>query len=234
MLLIIIPAVCKEKGSPFGAPDVCHSYGMAYASLSMAVCFCPLFQFDEITYERSEECPHQFALPSSSLEDIAQASLSDKIKRHVEMVARKVNLKALFAPSTSGAIIGFVVGLVPQFRRSIIGDSAPLRVIQDTALLLGDGAIPAVTLIMGGNLLEGLQVSGIPISIVVGILIARYVVLPLLGIAIVKVALQLGLVHNNPLYQFVILLQFAVPPAMNIGITQLFGAGESESSVIML
>lgn len=37
MPLIIIPAVCKEKGSPFGSPDACHSYGMAYASLSMAV-----------------------------------------------------------------------------------------------------------------------------------------------------------------------------------------------------
>lgn len=37
MLLIIIPAVCKEKGSPFGDPGVCHTYGMSYASLSMAV-----------------------------------------------------------------------------------------------------------------------------------------------------------------------------------------------------
>lgn len=36
--LIIIPAVCKEQGSPFGDPDVCHEYAMAYASLSLAVC----------------------------------------------------------------------------------------------------------------------------------------------------------------------------------------------------
>lgn len=35
--LIIIPALCKEKGSPFGDPDACYTYGMAYASLSMAV-----------------------------------------------------------------------------------------------------------------------------------------------------------------------------------------------------
>ncbi|CDP07249.1 unnamed protein product [Coffea canephora] len=51
MLLIIIPAVCKEKGSPFGAPDVCHSYGMAYASLSMAVCLYQLFQFKGSRWE---------------------------------------------------------------------------------------------------------------------------------------------------------------------------------------
>lgn len=44
MLLIIIPAVCKEKGSPFGDPDVCYEYGIAYSSLSLAVCiFCCKF-----------------------------------------------------------------------------------------------------------------------------------------------------------------------------------------------
>jgi len=26
ILLIMIPAICKEKGGPFGAPDVCHTY----------------------------------------------------------------------------------------------------------------------------------------------------------------------------------------------------------------
>lgn len=37
MPIIILPAMCKEKGSPFGAADVCERYGLAYASLSMAV-----------------------------------------------------------------------------------------------------------------------------------------------------------------------------------------------------
>ena len=36
--VIIIPAICKEKGNPFGEPDACYKYGRAYASLSMAVC----------------------------------------------------------------------------------------------------------------------------------------------------------------------------------------------------
>ncbi|GKE34909.1 PIN-LIKES 3-like protein isoform X1, partial [Tanacetum coccineum] len=38
MLMIILPAVCKETASPFGDPNVCHEYSMAYASLSLAVC----------------------------------------------------------------------------------------------------------------------------------------------------------------------------------------------------
>ncbi|MCI34144.1 auxin efflux carrier family protein, partial [Trifolium medium] len=48
-------------------------------------------------------------------------------------------------------------------------------------------------------------------------------------------ATHLGLVQVDPLYQFILLLQYALPPAMSIGtIAQLFGAGESECSIIML
>nr|CAB3453792.1 unnamed protein product [Digitaria exilis] len=65
-------------------------------------------------------------------------------------------------------------------------------------------AVPAVTLIMGGNLLKG-------------IVAVRYVLLPLLGPAVVKGAAHLRLIQPDPLYQFILLLQYAVPPAMNIG-----------------
>ncbi|TXG59226.1 hypothetical protein EZV62_013799 [Acer yangbiense] len=37
MPLIIIPAVCKERGSPFGNAGVCYNQGIAYTSLSMAI-----------------------------------------------------------------------------------------------------------------------------------------------------------------------------------------------------
>ncbi|KAG8377202.1 hypothetical protein BUALT_Bualt08G0003600 [Buddleja alternifolia] len=275
MLLIIIPAVCKEKGSPFGNPDVCHTHGMAYASLSLAIGAIYLWlyvynivrvsssrsstivelsdspmsrssrQNSSSPFERSstesllslraEDHENGPALPQDRFENKLQASASDKIKQQLVTLFEKMNLKRLFAPSTIGAIAGFVIGLVPQIRKLIIGDVAPLHVIQDTALLIGDGAIPAVTLIMGGNLLKGLKGSEIKKSIILSILIVRYLALPLIGIVIVKGAVRFGLVHDDPLYQFVLLLQFSLPPAMNIGtITQLFGAGESECSVIML
>lgn len=38
MPLIIIPAICNEKGSPFGDPESCEKYGLGYIALSMAVC----------------------------------------------------------------------------------------------------------------------------------------------------------------------------------------------------
>lgn len=54
-------------------------------------------------------------------------------------------------------------------------------------------------------------------SIVVGIVLVRYVALPVTGILIVRGAAKFGWVGSDPLYLFVLLLQFAVPPAMNIG-----------------
>ncbi|KAM6595742.1 hypothetical protein CsatA_006266 [Cannabis sativa] len=245
--LIIIPALCKEKGSPFGDSDVCYSYGMAYVSLSMAIGAVYLWSYvynivrvsstsiNDIKSSR-ESLEEPLLLPSP--EDVALQvgdSESSGIKQlRLVKLFRELNLKALLAPSTIGAIIGYIIGVVPLFRKSLIGSGAPLRVIQDSAVLLGDGAIPALTLIIGGNLLRGLRGEGIQKSLVVGIVVARYIALPLTGILVVKGAVHLGLVQKEPLYQFVLLLQFVVPPAMNIGtMTQLFGAGEKECSVIM-
>ncbi|XP_040367368.1 LOW QUALITY PROTEIN: protein PIN-LIKES 4-like [Rosa chinensis] len=196
MLLIIIPAVCEEKGSPFGAPDVCYAYGLAYASLSMAIMTPP-----------------------------------GKIMNRIMKVVKKLNLETIFSPSIVAAIVGFVIGVIPPVRKVFIEDGAPLRHNES----LDGGDIPAVTLIIGGNLLKGLRGSGIQTSLVIGIIIVRYVALPLAGILIVKGAMKFGLVHSDPLYLFVLLLQFALPPAVSIAtITQLFGAGEKECSVIML
>ncbi|XP_024174541.1 protein PIN-LIKES 3 isoform X1 [Rosa chinensis] len=236
LLLIIIPAVCKEKGSPFGAPDVCHTYGMAYASLSMATgaiyIWSYVYNIVRISSKRStQDSPQSLKEPSESNQIEPQIKSKNCLVRMFQIL----NLKTIFAPSTIGAIVGFAIGVIPQIRKLMIGDGAPLRVIHGTTNLLGDGAIPALTLIIGGNLLKGLRGSGIQKSIVVGIIIVRYVFLPLTGILIIKGALKFGLVHSDPLYLFVLLIQYTLPPAMNIGtITQLFGAGENECSVILL
>ncbi|KAH7523359.1 hypothetical protein FEM48_Zijuj06G0002400 [Ziziphus jujuba var. spinosa] len=243
LLLIIIPAVCKEKGSPFGNSGACYTYGLAYASLSMAIGAIYLwsyvynivrissrsskdtrgkdFSISKSSRESSisdlgnrtepllsskefgvtEDDIDHYALPRTLSEGKAEVAVADHlgIKQRFAMLFKKLNLKSLFAPSTIGALVGFAIGIVPQIRKSLIGDEAPLRVIQDTASLLGEGAIPTLTLIIGGNLLKGLKGSGMQKSIILGIVLARYIALPLTGT-----------------------------------ITQLFGAGESECSVIML
>ncbi|XP_010471806.1 PREDICTED: protein PIN-LIKES 3-like [Camelina sativa] len=250
--LIIVPAVCKEKGGPFGDPESCQKYGLGYVSLSMAIgavyIWTYVYNLMRVLSNSPVEIPHdsvesnydscKVPLISSTEEeeeDYHKVGRWEKVKRRLVSLSEKVNLRTIFAPSTIAAMIALVIGIITPIRKLVIGTEAPLRVLQDSVTLVGDGAIPAITLIIGGNLLKGMRSSGMKMSSIIGVLVARYVLLPICGVLIVRGAYKLDLITKEPLYQFVLLLQYAVPPAMNLGtITQLFGTGESECSVMML
>lgn len=54
-----------------------------------------------------------------------------------------------------------------------------------------------------------------------GIIAVRYIFLPVLGILIVKGAVVAGFVQSHDIFfQFVLLLQYALPPAVSIGMQQ--------------
>ncbi|RZB44896.1 Protein PIN-LIKES 3 [Glycine soja] len=147
----------------------------------------------------------------------------------------KLNLKVILSPATIGSILGLIVGVVPPFQKMFVGDNAPLSVVEDSASMLGDSSTPAMTLLLGANLLNGLKRSGMKFSLLVGIVVIRYIALPILGVVIVKGAIHFGIIHHDPLYQFVLMLQYALPPATSIStITQLFGARQTECSIVML
>ncbi|XP_015948227.1 protein PIN-LIKES 3-like isoform X2 [Arachis duranensis] len=163
------------------------------------------------------------------------SSTKQKIRNQIKVLAEKINLKVLFAPATIGTIIGLIIGIVPQFRKVLVDENAPLFVIQDSLVMLGDAAIPAMTLLVGANLVKGLEGVRKQLPLVIGITIVRFIALPAIGIGIVKGATHFGLIHHDPLYQFLLLLQFALPPAVAMStMVQLFGGGEGECSVIML
>ncbi|XVF41377.1 hypothetical protein PTKIN_Ptkin01aG0275500 [Pterospermum kingtungense] len=158
-----------------------------------------------------------------------------KIRQCFMTIIRSKSLKMIFAPSTIAAIIGFIVGIVSPIRKTLVPDSAPLHVIYSSIELIGEAGIPSITLIVGANLLKGLKGSGVRTPLIVGILVIRNILLPACGIGVVKVANYIGVVSSDSFYIFTLLLQYAIPPAMNIGtISQMLGSGESEFSVLML
>ena len=53
--------------------------------------------------------------------------------------------------------------------------------------------------------------------VVLGIVCVRYIILPIIGIGVVKTAESFGFLPADPLFQYVLMLQFTLPPAMNIG-----------------
>ncbi|KAJ0255964.1 hypothetical protein HA466_0089950 [Hirschfeldia incana] len=248
MPLIIVPAICKQRGGPFGDPENCQKYGMGYVTLSMTMgtiySWTYVYNIMRVLISPIETQPSIESnydtckvplISSQEEEDNQKAGRWEKVKRRIVSLSEKVKLSTIFAPATIAAMIALVIGLITPLRKLIIGNGAPLGVLQDSLTLVGDGAIPAMTLIVGGNLLKGMSSSGMKKSTIIGVLVARYILLPISGLLIVRGAYKLDLITSEPLYQFVLLIQYAVPPAMNLGtITQLFGAGESECSVIML
>lgn len=62
-----------------------------------------------------------------------------------------------------------------------------------------------------------MQRTEVGILAIIGIIAVRYVILPLLGIGIVKAAHHFGMVGSSLLYQFILMLQYTLPPAMNVG-----------------
>ncbi|XP_057736290.1 protein PIN-LIKES 3-like [Arachis stenosperma] len=260
--LIVIPSVCKQSSSPFGDVDVCYQKAMAYVTLSLAV-GCMYFWTIVYSIVRAYSCkvssvrnvddstsypldliesdPENHTKPSNGLVVTLEEKTTFDVGNHTKLMETlkklvvKLNLNILLTPATIAVIVGSVIGVIPQLRKLFIGENAPLRVVQDSTSMLGDACIPAITLLVGATLLQGLKGSGIKVSIVIGIIAVRFIALPMLGVGIVKGAVHFGVIHHDPLYHFTLLFQYAVPPAVSMStITQFFGAGETECSIIML
>ncbi|XP_009759350.1 protein PIN-LIKES 7 isoform X2 [Nicotiana tabacum] len=274
LLLIVIPAICKEDGSPFGDHRVCASVGLSYASFSMALggfyiwtYTYQLIRSSSLKFKALKAAEEEaFKEPNKDLDTNEKSYLLDnnaqdhlpvsvtkstenqtKACKAADMELKKVStwskivgvlhtfLEELTAPPTLGAIVGFLFGSVTWLKNLVIGDAAPLRVIQDSVKLLGDGTIPCITLILGGNLTQGLRKAQVKPLIIIAVVSVRFILSPLIGIGIVKAAANLGFLPADPLYHFVLMLQYTVPPAMNIGtMTQLFDVAQEECSVLFM
>lgn len=280
LLLIIVPAICNEEGSPFGERSVCRSVGLSYASFSMALggFFIWTYTYQLVrtssmkfkaleASEKVSKTPNNdldadgethllkgddqehLAITVSSIKSVDdsqneiivdQGSANSVEKGDVSLWNKLIGLlhqilEELLAPPTLGAIVGLIFGAISWLKNLVVGDNAPLRVFQDSIQLLGDGTIPCITLILGGNLTQGLRSSKVKLSIIVGVVFVRYVLLPVIGIGVFKAATKLGFLPPDPLYHFVLMVQFTLPPAMNIGtMTELFDVGQEECSVLFL
>ncbi|GJT86468.1 PIN-LIKES 7-like protein [Tanacetum coccineum] len=253
ILLIVVPAICTEGGSPFGEHSVCKSKGLSYSSFSLGVnnaySLNNLLKSSSSRYttmKEIEDSPQEpnkdsnanekthllngetqyidvvVPLSYSTSDDTQIQGLASKDAKKAGFFSSKVVdilhtvLEELLAPPTLGSILGLVFGATPWLKNLVIGDNAPLRVIQDSVTLLGDGTIPCITLILGGNLIQGLRRASIKPVIIITIICVRYVILPMIGILVIKTATSLGILPSDPLFSFVLLIQYTVPPAMNI------------------
>ncbi|KAJ0236620.1 Protein PIN-LIKES 7 [Hirschfeldia incana] len=250
LMIILVPAICDEEGSPFGNRSVCRSIGLSYAAFSMALGGFYIWTY---SYQLVRSSATQFkALAAAGLVKYANKDIDSdprslllKPQQNQDLeiqVKEKVStqtyikdllhqiLEELFAPPTIGAILGFVFGATNWLRNLIIGENAPLRVIQDSGR---HNTLHHTH--TGGNLIQGMRSSAVKTSVIVGVICVRHIILPVVGVGVVQLAWSLGYLPLDPLFRYVLMLQFTLPPAMNIStMAQLFDVAQDECSVIFL
>ncbi|XP_073058120.1 protein PIN-LIKES 7-like [Primulina eburnea] len=245
ILLIIIPAICKEDGNPFGDKTVCSKAGLSYVSFSMALGNFFIWTY---TYHLIRSAGEKYRTTHVVTDDLESSNEPNDENSHLLNESHHANYsmgsnsgicqklgKELLSPPVVAAVIGFIFGTIKILRDLIIGDNAPLRVIQNSIKLLGDGTIPCITLILGGNLTKGWRKAKLKPTVIIAVICVRYIILPVVGIGVVKAASHFGFLPSDPLFHFVLLIQFTLPPGMSIGtMTQLFDVAQAECSVLFL
>lgn len=157
------------------------------------------------------------------------------VVRKMKIVAEQTPIQHILQPPTIASLLAIIVGMVPQLKSFIFGYDAPLSVISDSLEILAGAMVPSVMLILGGMLAEVPDDSKLGRRTTIGIIVARLLILPLVGIGIVVCSDKLHfLVRDDPMYKFVLLLQYTTPSAILLGaISSLRGYAVSESSALL-
>ncbi|KAF8390029.1 hypothetical protein HHK36_024550 [Tetracentron sinense] len=158
-----------------------------------------------------------------------------RMVRKMRIVAEQTPIRHILQPPTIASLLAIIVGMVPQLNAFFFGYDAPLSFFTDSLEILAGAMVPSVMLVLGGMLAEGPNDSKLGIRTTIGIIVARLLVLPLLGIGVVALADKLNfLVPDDQMYRFVLLLQYTMPSAILLGaIASLRGYAVSEASALL-
>nr|KJB60463.1 hypothetical protein B456_009G306300 [Gossypium raimondii] len=85
----------------------------------------------------SEDNSVVLELPLTNMQDGKKMSFKEKIAGCIKCITSKIDLEKVFVPSTVASIAGLIIGIVSPFRKVLIADNAPLRVINSSAALIG-------------------------------------------------------------------------------------------------
>lgn len=158
-----------------------------------------------------------------------------RVVRRIRVVAEQTPIQHILQPPTIASLLAIIIGSVPQLRAFVFGKDAPLSFFKDSLEILGGAMVPSVMLILGGMLAEGPNESKLGIRTTIGIVVARLLLLPVIGIGVVALSDKLNfLVANDAMFRFVLLVQYTTPSAILLGaIASLRGYAVSEASSIL-
>lgn len=125
-----------------------------------------------------------------------------------------VLLKRLFTPPVIATFLALFVGAVPPLKGLLYGDGALLAPLSSAIAVVGAGMIPALLILLGSLLSDGPSSSALQKRTILLVVFVRGAVLPVLGIGFVSILKLAGCLPQDPLFEFVLLIQHALPSAI--------------------
>lgn len=158
-----------------------------------------------------------------------------RMVRRIRIVAEQTPIRHILQPPTIAIMLAFIVGMIPSIKSLVYGDDAPLLFITDSLSILAGAMVPSVMLVLGGMIAEGPNESKLGLRTTIGIIVARLLVLPVIGIGVVYLADRMNfLIPGDQMYRFVLLLQYTTPSAILFGaIASLRNYAVSEASALL-
>ncbi|MED6194168.1 hypothetical protein PIB30_026033 [Stylosanthes scabra] len=198
------------------------------------VCKTPLIARIFRDSDNSSAIPEENADAGNARESI-QCFAEPRVVKKIRAIAEKTPVWNIFQPPTVASLLAIIIGTVPHLKTLFFGYDAPFSFITDSMNILAGAVVPCVMLILGGVLAEGPNESKLGVRTMIGIIVARLVVLPLIGIGVVALANKMNLlVQNDLMFKFVLLLQYTSPTAILLGaIASLRGYAVSEASALL-
>ncbi|XP_037495199.1 protein PIN-LIKES 5 [Jatropha curcas] len=248
LLLIVIPAICNEDGSPFDR-DTCRSVGLSYASFSMALGGFFIWTY---TYSLIRSSAAKLKVIEAA-EEITKAPNNDleaSQETHLLKQEEKEHAAKSVVDTETEAVVSQEHGKGVPFLNKLLGSLH--KILEE---LLAPPTLGAVSFLNMSHTFIDFQlyiylwsfsfwsITFLRKLIVLGDNAPASVTGPPSGykehlqssLWLVKGAAKFGFLPSEPLYQYVLMIQYTLPPAMNIGtMTQLFNVGQEECSVLFL
>ncbi|KAL1536967.1 Protein PIN-LIKES 2 [Salvia divinorum] len=158
-----------------------------------------------------------------------------QVVRRIRIVAEKTPIYHILQPPTFATLLAFFIGMVPPIKAVVYGEDAPLAFITDSLEIMAGAMVPSVMLVLGGMLAEGPNESKLGLRTTIGVIVARLLILPFIGIGVIFVADKLNfLIPGDQMFRFVLLLQYTMPSAILLGaVASLRGYAVSEASALL-
>ncbi|XP_050230331.1 protein PIN-LIKES 2-like [Mercurialis annua] len=158
-----------------------------------------------------------------------------KMVKKIRVVAEQTPIHNVLQPPTVASLLAIVIGVIPAAKELVYGNNAPFEFIIDSFSILSEAMVPSVMLVLGGMLSEGPNNSSLGMRTTIGIIVARLLVLPIIGIGVIYLADKWNLlIPGDLMYRFVLLMQYTTPSAILLGaVASLRGYAVKEASAVL-